>query len=132
MSYESKRNLCMKIAEAYKEKSFSNLNESAKMGGEVTDNMHSVLSSNGREDLPEQTKETVGLLGAFVFLGGLHNSSKYSAEAEKYEKLANSLKLYFIRQSKLEKVLQDLPVGEKPHVYAMQTPSGKVHRLAVK
>lgn len=120
--YEAKRQLCLDIAKAYRLKGLKQFRTSIDS------------TAGGVDELSTRTedKSFLGLVSVFGAFAGLHQASEYDNETKKYEDLANSKKLYFIKKSKLEWILKALPVERKQRSYPIKMTDGRIHVITVK
>lgn len=97
-----KRELCRKIADAYRQKANDGFDAAIKAPGKVGGAFREAGLSG----------ESATYIGGLSFLGYAMFSAKDKKQAKKYEELATSKLLYFKTKSGLQKVLKELP-GKK-------------------
>ena len=111
MSIKTKRELCKQIHEAYIEKSTKMIDEGSKVASRTYQDFEKTLGKDGK--LSSEDKKSVATISALGFIGFTYIGADYYHEAEKYEKLGESSLLYFTRESKLRRILDELPVEHK-------------------
>lgn len=115
-NYKAKKALCYDIALAYEQRQGKALAEANQAAKDVP--AKSVLQS-------EEEALAVMVAAAPVLILQQY-AVDCSAEAAACRELANSKKLYFVRTTKLERVLKELPVRKKSQIIEAKLPCGTV------
>jgi|SRR3989338_841409 len=84
--YDQKRTLCLEIAKTYKDRSKNNFSDAVDAPQQIMKS----LSPDSSRDMVELHQG----ISAYALVGLLMAGREYSEDAEKYEHLANSWRLY--------------------------------------
>lgn len=127
LDIENKKSLCTKIARAYRDVFLLGMNQACWTPSKLARD----LSLGGNKQILEKHREQNGLITIVDFLRMIRYASRFEDEAEKYENLANSMKLYLVRKSKLETILVELPVKQRPKTFVVQECDDKHYRIKI-
>lgn len=115
--FRRKQELVGQIVQAYRMKAHELFEEGLKAPGRLYEEMAGPLDEEGRK----KHGSALSLAAAFVGVGTVTIGSEYDKEAERYEALRDSAKLYLIREGELKRVLNELPIDRSPKTIRVET-----------